>query len=190
MRFRNSLQKSVFGVLFAGCALAQGRPEHTKNLAPYVVSPQIVVDKMLEAARLRPGETVYDLGCGDGRVLVTAVRKFNAAKAVGVEISQKLVNMAMETIRALGPLQDRARVMHADLMDVDVSEADVVTLYLLTESNAQLRPKLEKSLKPGARVVSHEFKMRGWDPVRVEKAPGYRHVHTIYVYEMPAGKQE
>jgi ubiquinone/menaquinone biosynthesis C-methylase UbiE len=139
---------------------------------------------MLEAAQLRPGEVVYDLGCGDGRVLITAIQKFKAAKAIGVEISAKIVRAAMDTVRSLG-LQDRAKVIHGNLMDQDVSDADVVTLYLLTSSNEILRPKLEKGMKPGSRVVSHDFEVKGWKPDRVEKAYSYNRLHTIYVYQMP-----
>jgi len=139
---------------------------------------------MLEAAELKPGEVVYDLGCGDGRVLITAIQKFRAAKAIGVEISAKIVRAAMDTVRSLG-LQDRAKVIHGNLMDQDVSDADVVTLYLLTSSNEILRPKLEKSMKSGSRVVSHDFEVKGWKPDRVEKAYSYNRLHTIYVYQMP-----
>ena len=139
---------------------------------------------MLEAASLRPGEVVYDLGCGDGRVLVTAIQKFKAAKAVGVELSSKVAKAALDTIRGLG-LQDRAKVIHGNLMEQDVTEADVVTLYLLTSSNELLRPKLEKSMRPGSRVVSHDFEVKGWKPDRVEKAYSYNRLHTIYVYQMP-----
>ncbi len=170
-----------------GAALAGGlgaqRPRHAQSLAPYVPSPQPVVDKMLEAAGLRPGETLFDLGSGDGRVVITAAQKFDA-RAVGVEISARLVSAANDRIKRLG-LEDKVRIIHGHLMDVDLSTADVVTLYLLTSSNDVLRPKLEQSLKPGARVVSHDFQVRGWKPWRVEKAAAHNRVHTIYVYQIP-----
>ena len=141
---------------------------------------------MLEAAHVKAGEVVYDLGCGDGRVLVIAAQRFGA-RAVGVEISPKQVEAANENIRR-NNVQDRARVVQGDLMEADLREADVVTLYLLTSSNELIRPMLEKQLKPGARVVSHDFEMKGWKAARVEKIGAHNRVHPIYVYEMPAGK--
>lgn len=154
----------------------------TRSLAPFVPSPQHIVERMLEAAALKPGETVFDLGCGDGRVLVTAVEKFRA-KAVGVELSPKVAQMAKDNIKYKG-IQNSASVIEGNLLDVDLSNADVVTLYLLTESNSKLRPNLERYLKPGARVVSHDFEIRGWKPVRVEEVQAHRRAHRIYVYEV------
>ncbi len=139
---------------------------------------------MLIASGLKPGETLYDLGSGDGRIVITAAQKYGA-KAVGVEISEPLVRTANENIRHAG-LEARASIIRGHLLDVDLSEADVVTLYLLTSSNEQLRPNLEKYLKPGARVVSHDFQIRGWKPVKVERAMAHSREHTIYVYRMPA----
>lgn len=156
------------------------------NLAPWVGSPQSVVERMLEAASLKPGETVFDLGCGDGRILITAAKKFRA-KAVGVELSEKLVRQANDAIQQ-NAVQQMASVVHANLLDVDLSSADVVTLYLLTESNSKLRPNLERYLKPGARVVSHDFEIRGWKPVRVEEVNAHRRNHRIYVYQV--GKRD
>jgi predicted RNA methylase len=155
-------------------------------LAPFVPTPENVVVAMLEAARVKPGEVVYDLGCGDGRVLVIAAQRFGA-RAVGVEISPKQVEAANENIRKHS-LQEKCRVIQGDLMETDLREADIVTLYLLTSSNELIRPLLEKQLKPGARVVSHDFEMRGWKPARVEKVDAYKRGHSIYVYEMPARK--
>jgi len=138
---------------------------------------------MLISSGLKPGETLYDLGSGDGRIVITAAQKYGA-KAVGVEISERLVRTANENIKRAG-VEARARIVQGHLLDVDLSEADVVTLYLLTSSNDQLRPNLEKYLKPGARVVSHDFQIRGWKPVRVERALAHNRQHTIYVYRMP-----
>jgi cyclopropane fatty-acyl-phospholipid synthase-like methyltransferase len=147
-----------------------------------VPSPQPVVEKMLEAAGLKPGETVYDLGCGDGRILITAAERFKA-KGVGVELSARLVKEAQEMVRRRG-LQNWVTIIQGDLLEADVSPADVVTLYLLTSSNARLQPRLEQALKPGARVVSHDFAMRGWEPARVEKVQVSNRTHTIFVYEI------
>ncbi|MCW5978072.1 MAG: class I SAM-dependent methyltransferase [Bryobacteraceae bacterium] len=160
--------------------------DYSKSLAPYVPTPHEVVRTMLDAAALKADETVYDLGSGDGRVLIMAAKDFKA-KAVGVELSPKLVEDARERIRQSG-LANRCRVIQGDLREVDLSDADVVVLYLLTSSNELLRPNLEKHLKAGARVVSHDFEMRGWKPARVVQAPAHGRTHRIYVYEMPASR--
>lgn len=154
-----------------------------KSLAPFVSSPQTIVDKMLSVAKIRPGETVYDLGCGDGRVLVAAAQQYQA-KAVGVEISEPRVKQATERIKRAG-LENLASVMHADLMDVDLRPANVVILYLLRDSNDLVRPKLEKSLRPGTRVISHDYEIRGWKPTSVDRSEANKREHAIYVYTVP-----
>jgi ubiquinone/menaquinone biosynthesis C-methylase UbiE len=164
-------------------ALAQD-PRYTNKLAPFVASPARVVDRMLSLASIRPGETVYDLGCGDGRVLIAAVKNYKA-KAVGVEISPKLVAEAQERIRKEG-VASEARVVEGDLLATDLTGADVVVIYLATSLNQELRPRMEKFLKPGARVVSHDYAVPGWKPARIEETDGK---HRIYVYEMPPVKQ-
>lgn len=178
-------------VLLLGLAPAMAqrplpRDLHAQNLAPYVTSPQPIVDRMLDLAGVKPGETVYDLGCGDGRILFTAAQRYGA-KAVGVELSEKLVKSVSEAIKRQN-LQDQVRVVQGNLLEANLSEADVVTLYLDTGSNDLLRPNLEKYLKPGARVVSHDFEVRGWKPSKVDKIHLYNRNHTIYVYEI-AGKK-
>lgn len=154
-----------------------------QKLAPYVTSPQPIVEKMLALSRLKSGETLFDLGCGDGRILLSAAKNFGA-RAVGVELSPTLARRASQSIEAQG-LQDQAKVIQGDMMAVDVSSANVVSLYLLTDANEQLRPKLERELKPGARVVSLEFKIKGWKPSKVEKVEVHRHPYTLYLYELP-----
>jgi len=165
-------------------ALAQNA-RYANKLSPYVSSPTRVVDRMLEMASIKPGETVYDLGCGDGRILITAVERYKA-KAVGVEISPKLVAKATTAIERAG-VASQARVMQGDLLEVDLTGADVVTLYLATQLNERLRPRLEKYLKPGARVVSHDYAVPGWKPTKVDKTDGSQG-HLIYLYEMPPSK--
>ena len=172
----------------ASAAVAQHKPQDfAKSLAPYVVSSQEVVERMLEVAGVRPGETVYDLGCGDGRILIMAARQFRA-KAVGIEISDSLVRSTSDRILKMG-LQNDVEVIHGDLLNVDLNPADVVTLYLTTNLNESLRPNLERYLKPGARVVSHEFRVPGWKPNRVEKTDSPSHPHVIYLYIMPPNKK-
>lgn len=167
-------------------AFSQDPRAFTNKLAPYVASPARVVELMLEMARIKPGETVYDLGSGDGRIVIAAAGRYKA-KAVGIEISPKLVASATAEIDKAG-LASQARVIQGDVLQTDFSGADVVTMYLETELNAKLRPRLEKFLKPGARVVSHDYPVPGWKPTRVEKIDG-RQMHTIYLYEIQAPKQ-
>ncbi|HEY4364378.1 MAG TPA: class I SAM-dependent methyltransferase [Bryobacteraceae bacterium] len=165
-------------------ALAQD-PRYVNKLAPYVASPARVVDRMLELASIKPGETVFDLGSGDGRVLIAAVEKYKA-KAIGVEISPKLVAQANSNIEK-AKLGGQARVIQGDLLKTDLSGADVVIIYLTTSFNEELRPRMEKFLKPGARVVSHDYAVPGWKPSMVVEAEG-RQKHPIYLYEMPPVK--
>jgi SAM-dependent methyltransferase len=196
MVMRNLTNAAMLVALVLGSIPASGQlvlfaqggrnPKYSNSLAPYVTSPQGVVDRMLELADIRPGETLYDLGSGDGRVLITAVQRFHA-KAVGVELSEKLVDRTNERIRRLG-LQSFARVIHGDLMDIDLSPADVVTLYLMTDSNEKLRPNLERFLKPGARVVSHDYPVPGWQAKQIEKALDTEK-HVIYLYLLPQAKR-
>ena len=177
MLFRSVVTLSAFSAIL----LAQVKPQ---SLAPYVGTPVPVVERMLELANLRTGETVYDLGCGDGRVLIVAAQK-HRMKAVGVELSERLATSTTETLKKLG-LSDLASVIHGDLMDVDLSGADVVTLYLLRDSNDLLRPKLEKSLHAGARIISHDYEIRGWRPTTVDHIQASKREHKIYVYTVPA----
>jgi len=165
--------------------LLQAKP--INRLAPYVSTPQNVVTEMLKAADIKPNEMVYDLGSGDGRVVITAAKEYGA-RAVGVEISPKEVAESRQKI-ADAKLEKRVRIVEADIMTVDLSEADVVTMYLLTSSNDLIRPNLEKYLKPGARVVSHDYPIRGWEPKRVHQVEALKRVHHLYVYEMPAASK-
>ncbi len=180
-------------LLLPGLLAGQGAPRivgqkpEAMRLAPSVPTPPNVVDRMLEAVRLKAGETLFDLGSGDGRVLISAAQKFGA-KAVGIEISPVSVAATNKRIKDL-KLDDKVRVVEGDLMQVDLSSADVVTLYLLTKSNDMLRPLLEKQLKPGARVVSHDYAIRGWQATRVETVEAHKREHKLFVYEFPIKQQ-
>jgi SAM-dependent methyltransferase len=156
-----------------------GNPE---VLAPDFPTPQVVIEKMLQLAHLKPGEMVYDLGSGEGRIVIAAAREFKA-RAVGIELSPELCKSATLHIKALG-LENQVKIVQANLLKVDLSPADVVTIYLLTASNELLRPNLERDLKPGARVVSHDYQIRGWKPSAMEKVSAEGRWRTIYVYEM------
>ncbi len=169
---------------------AFGQSKYSTKLAPYVTSPQRVVERMLELAGVKSNETVFDLGCGDGRILFTAVQKYRA-KAVGVEIDPKLVESTRAEAQKMS-MGNRVKVVQGNLLDADLTDADVVTLYLLTQSNEMLRPRLEKQLHPGARVVSYDYAVPGWKPKwveRVEDSNLRAHDHLIYLYEMPPTKE-
>lgn len=136
------------------------------SLAPYVPTPQPVVEKMLALAKVTADDVVYDLGCGDGRIVITAAKKYGA-RAVGVDFDPERIEESKANAKAAG-VENLVTFIQADAMKVDVSEATVVTLYLLSSSNAALRPILTKQLKPGARIVSHSFKMGDWQPEKTE----------------------
>ncbi len=154
-------------------------------IAPFVASPPQVVRRMLVLAELKPGEVFYDLGAGDGRTVIMAAQEFGA-RAVGIELREDLAKKALQTVYQLG-LQDRVTILHSNLFDVDISPADVVFLYLTTSANEKVKPKLEAELKPGARVVSHDYEIVGWKPAKVEEfcenpKLGYPS-HTLYLYK-------
>jgi predicted RNA methylase len=153
-----------------------------ENLGPPIPTPQFVVEKMLEAGHVKPGDTVYDLGSGDGRIVITAAQKYGA-KAVGVELRPDLCDKARERIKELG-LEEKASIIQGSALRVDLSAADVVTMYFLTSSNERLRPSLEHWLKPGARVVSNQFPIKGWKPAETVRVKAGSMEHTIYVYQL------
>jgi len=140
---------------------------------------------MLLLSEIKPGEIIYDLGCGDGRVVIMAAQEFGA-RAVGVEMREDLVKQALTKVSELG-LEGQVKILQSDLFKVDLTQANVVTLYLTTSANDKVKPKLESELKPGARVVSHDYEILGWKPVKIDSfcenpRLGYPS-HTIYVYK-------
>ncbi|MUM64096.1 methyltransferase domain-containing protein [Acidianus infernus] len=148
---------------------------------PYVPTPEPVVRKMLEIAKVGPEDIVYDLGCGDGRIVITAAKEFNAKKAVGIDINDERIKEALENVKKNG-VEGKVIIEKGNFFDIDLSEATVVTMFLLTNVNEMLKPKLEKELKPGTRVVSHEFEMRGWTPKEVVKVEDGNMNHIVYLY--------
>jgi SAM-dependent methyltransferase len=182
-----------FGILVSAVLVASVAPgyaqqpniaDYKDNLAPYVTSPEHAVDKMLRMANLKSGETLYDLGCGDGRILIAAAGKYKV-KAVGIEISERLARTAAEKVKRAG-LQDQVKVIHGSFMRTDLSGADVVTLYLATTANESLRPNLERYLRPNTRVVSYDYPIPGWKPIDTSDSQGrYGANHTIYLYQVP-----
>jgi SAM-dependent methyltransferase len=160
-------------------AAAQDTIFENKKIVPYVPSPQFIVDKMIELAGVKPGDLVYDLGSGDGRIVITASKK--GAKAVGFEIDGDLVAESRANIAKAG-VDALAEIRHQDILTVDFSAASVVTMYLLPDVNLQLKPNLLQQLKPGSRIVSHSFNMGDWTPDKVERIEG----RTIYLWTIPA----
>ena len=150
----------ALGVL-GGCGRTAAEKEPEGSAAPFVPTTMEAVRTMLEMARVGEDDVVYDLGCGDGRIPVMAAEEFGA-RGVGVELREDLIEEAWERARRAG-VEDRVRFLREDLFETDVSEATVVTLYLLPEANLRLRPLLLEQLKPGARIVSHSFDMGEWE---------------------------
>ena len=159
-----------------------------RKLAPNVPTPMNIVEQMLELSELKAGETLYDLGCGDGRILIMAAEKFQA-RAVGVELNENLYQEALGNVKAKG-LEDRVRIVQGDLLEINLRPANVVTLYLLTSANEKIRPRMEKSLRNGSRVVSHDFKIPGWKPETMRSIVDHNGIsHSLYLYKMPQGAQ-
>ncbi len=148
----------------------------------YVPTPQPVVDKMLEMARVRPGQVVYDLGCGDGRIVVTAAKRYGV-RAYGFDIDPDRVAEAKENVRRNG-VEHLVTIEQRDIFQLDLSPADVVTLYLLPELNVKLVPQLRK-LKDGARIVSHDFAMEPIEPDEVVEVGHGGREHLVYLWSSP-----
>ena len=152
------------------------------SLAPYVPTPEDVVDRMLQLANVTKDDVVYDLGCGDGRIVVTAAKKYGA-RGVGVDIDPQRIAESEANARKEG-VDKLVSFKLEDAMRVDVSPATVVTLYLLSASNLKLRPILTKQLKPGARIVSHAFSMGDWEPLKVDQFQDSRGIsRTLYLWQ-------
>ena len=155
----------------------------TDGEVPFVRSTPAVIERMLELARVKPGDVIYDIGSGDGAIIIYAAKKYGV-KGIGIEIDQDLVararnNAYVEKVDHL--VEFRAQ----DAFTVDISPATVVTLYMLPEFNAKLRPIMDRQLKPGTRVVSHDYSVEGWVPDRVEPVRGdFLHDHTVLLFEI------
>jgi predicted RNA methylase len=189
------LRQIALSALLLGLALAAngqtliafGQPpdlgDFRNNLAPYVNSPKHAIDRMLQLAGLKDGDTLYDLGCGDGRILIAAASRYKI-KGVGIEISEHLAKTAAEKVKKAG-LQNQVKIIHADFMKTDLSDANVVTLYLATTANDMLRPNLERYLKPSTRVVSYDYPIPGWKAIETSATEGRSSRHIIYLYQVP-----
>ncbi len=146
----------------------------------YVPTPQEVVDKMLALAKVTKDDVIYDLGSGDGRIPITAAQKFGT-RGVGIDINPERIQEANANAQKAG-VTDRVKFLNQDLFSSNFSEATVVTLYLLPELNVKLRPQLFKQLKPGTRVVSHDFDMGDWKPDQVVQT---QDGSNIYLWTIP-----
>ena len=179
----------VFGVTVAEEAeeVQEEVKEHRTPDVIFVPTPQIVVDKMLEMAKVTKKDLVYDLGCGDGRIVVTAAKKFGC-KAVGYDIDPQRVKESLENV-SKNKVEHLVKIEQKDIFTLDLSKANVITLYLLPSLNVKLIPQLEK-LKPGSRIVSHDFDMKGVKPdqvVTIESKNGGGE-HTVYLWTTPLKK--
>lgn len=168
-------------------AVAEVQTESKRPDVIYVPTPQEVVDKMLEMARVRKDDVVYDLGCGDGRIVVTAAKKFGC-KAVGFDIDPDRVKESLENVKK-NHVENLVTIKQADIFEQDLSKATVVTLYLLPSLNVRLIPQLEK-MKDGCRIVSHDFDMKGVKPDKVVTVrPDDGREHVVYLWTTPLKKE-
>ena len=154
-------------------------------ISPFVASPDSVIRRLLSLAELKPGELFYDLGAGDGRTVVIAAQEFKA-RAVGIELREDLAKQATQKIFDLN-LPSQVTIVNEDLFKVDLSSADVIYLYLTTSANDKVKPKLENELKSGARIVSHDYEVLGWKPIKSERFCENVRVgfptHSLYLYK-------
>ena len=151
---------------------------------PYVPSKLKVVEEMLKMAGVNENDILYDLGCGDGRIVVTAAKE-KGAHGVGIDIDPERIRESYENAKKAG-VTDKVTFIEQDIFDADISEATVVSLYLLTEVNLRLRPKLLRELKPGTRVVSHNYAMGEWDYEDYKEVMAEYDEHYVYLWFVPA----
>ena len=154
---------------------------------PFVATPMAVVDRMLELAEVKKGDIVYDLGSGDGRIVIRAAKQYGV-RAVGIEMDATLNAKARKTAQAEG-VSHLVEFRAEDALTMDLSRATVVTLYMLPWFNQAMIPSFKRYLKPGARIVAHDFGIEGWEPDKVEKLAGYeikpggyKHQHVLYLW--------
>ncbi len=168
---------------FAISLLLHAQDPKIEKLAPYYPTPTIVVEKMLDLGGLKAGEKMFDLGSGDGRIVIIAAQKYKA-RATGVEFDPSLVKQSSERIKALG-LASTANIIGGDLLLQDYSSADLLTVYLLPVGNEKVTPMLEKQLKKGARIVAHDFEFTAWKPVKIVDIndDGEGRSHRLYLYQ-------
>jgi cyclopropane fatty-acyl-phospholipid synthase-like methyltransferase len=182
-------RRLLHGVGAAGAALALIGWASPVEEIPFVPTPMEVVDRMLELAEVKKGDVVYDLGSGDGRIVIRAAKKYGA-KAVGIEMDSWLIAEAREKAKQEG-VERLVEFRNEDALQTDVSAATVITLYMLPWFNEKMQTRLQSQLKPGSRVVAHDYGIEGWPATKVEKLPeieirvgGIRHQHVLYLWRM------
>ena len=183
MRLKRILIPLLALTAFAQETPTPAAPPTGEKLAPYYPTPETVVERMLELGQLKAGEKMFDLGSGDGRIVILAAQKFHA-EANGVELDKDLCKQSAAKILKLG-LEKNARIINGDLLKQNYSSADLVTVYLLPDAvNNKVQPLLDKQLKKGARIVAKDFDFRNWTPEKVENIPddGEGRSHTLYLY--------
>ena len=198
-KLRSSLAISLLSVGMVMLALAfqpdlvsgqaaQKYEDEGKKIVPYVPTPQEVVERMLELAEVKKGDVIYDLGSGDGRIVVTAAQKYGV-KAIGFEIDPQRIKESAENIKKAG-VGHLVEIRQQDIRTVDLSPASVLTMYLLPEVNLMIRPNIWKQMRPGSRVVSHDFDMGDWKPLKTEHIKdGSSWDHTLYLWHVEANKK-
>lgn len=165
-----------------GLTLSSLVAQDPSNLAPFVPTPQDVVDRMLELAEVSENDVVYDLGCGDGRIVITAAERYGA-RGVGIDIDPQRIAESRANAERAG-ISHLVEFIQQDALQVDVSDATVVTLYLLSSSNIKIRPILTSQLAPGARIVSHAFSMGNWEADQIERFTDTRgNTRTLYLWK-------
>ncbi|MGA3017126.1 MAG: methyltransferase domain-containing protein [Bryobacteraceae bacterium] len=162
--------------------LAPAQTGDAEKLAPYYPTPETIVERMLQLGSLKAGEKVYDLGSGDGRIVIMAAQKFHA-DAIGVELDKDLCKLSTDKILKLR-LEKNAHIVNGDLLKQNYSSADLVTVYLLPGFIDKVQPMLDQQLKKGSRVVAHDFEFKNWTPDKVENIAddGEGRSHTLYLY--------
>ncbi len=178
--------KGIIITLCFGAALSAPLYAQSGNreiLAPYYPTPATIVERMLRLGELKAGEKMYDLGSGDGRIVITAAQKFHAI-AIGVELDNTLFKQSAERIKKLN-LEKTAHIINGDLLKQNYSSADLVTVYLMPDSiNNKVQPLLDSQLKKGARVVAHDFEFKNWTPEKVDVIAddGEGRSRTLFLY--------
>jgi SAM-dependent methyltransferase len=187
---RSALLALAITVLMTVAACAQTTapaPGPKKPLdVPYVPTHERIVAEMLKMADVKGSDVLYDLGCGDGRIPITAAKQFGT-RGVGIDIDPQRVTEAKENAKTAG-VTDRVKFFEGDIFDADIKEATVVTLYLLPDVNLRLRPKLLADLKPGTRIVSHNYDMGDWAPLKTVTMEVSGTSHTVYYWVVPPKK--
>ena len=171
-------------LLAVASSAVRAQENKSEKLAPYYPTPSLIVERMLQLGELKPGEKMYDLGSGDGRIVIMAAKKFGA-DATGIELDEDLVHRSRNAIRKAG-LEKTAHIIQGDILREDYSTADLVTVYLLPVANDKLRPIIDRQLRKGARLVAHDFQFSNWTPEKVVdiEDDGEGRSHTLYLYRI------